>query len=190
MNDFDKSAVFQNIGLCYLHLKEYEKGHAFLFQSLEIQKESEDTNKIVSSYMNIANLYYDQYLDDNAIPYFDSAYRLSKKTTDFELKQNASFNMSIIEENKKNYARALIYRKEYETWRDSLNNENKVWELAQAEKEYAEKQNQKQIEVLTFENELKKWQQNILLTASAILIIFIIIGIYFFRQKTKSNRQK
>jgi hypothetical protein len=34
--------------------------------------------------MDIANLYYEQYKDNLAIPYFEKAYNLSKKVKSFE----------------------------------------------------------------------------------------------------------
>lgn len=143
---------------------------------------------MVSSYMDIANLYYAQYKDSQAIPYFEKAYQLSKKTKDFELKQNSALNMAVMEENRKQFSKSLEYRKEYESWRDSLNNQNKVWALAELEKEYAVSQKEKQIKVLQTENKLKIAERNALLLSSVFLMLLFGTGIYFFRQKIKSNR--
>jgi hypothetical protein len=37
----------------------------------------------------------------------------------------------------------LTYRKEAETWKDSLNNQNKVWAIAELEKKFAVTQTKK-----------------------------------------------
>jgi len=138
--------------------------------------------------MDIANLYYEQYKDKQAIPYFEKAYQLAKKTKDYELKQNSALNMAVVEENRQHFPLSIKYRKEYENWKDSLNNQNKIWALAEAEKEYAVTQKEKEIKVLKIENKLKIVQRNILLLSSGFLIVLFGAGIYFFRQKIISNR--
>lgn len=143
---------------------------------------------MVSSYMDIANLYYVQYKDREAIPYFEKAYELSKKTKDLESKQNSALNMAVMEENRKRFSKSLEYRKEYENWRDSLNNQNKIWALAELEKEYAVTEKEKEIKVLRTENELKIAERNALLLSSVFLLMLFGTGTYFFRQKIRSNR--
>jgi hypothetical protein len=50
-----------------------------LFKSTNLQEAEKDTLALIGSYMNIATLYYDQYKDDQAIPYFVKSYQLSKQ---------------------------------------------------------------------------------------------------------------
>lgn len=187
-NIFNSSAVYHNLGLCYFYLKVYDKAEYYLLAGLKVQEQRKDTLMLISSYMDVANLYYEQYKDDQAIPYFKKAYELTKGVPTFELKQNAALNMAVVEENRKNYPLSLQYRKEYESWKDSLNNQNKIWALVAAEKEYAVSKKEKEIKVLKVENELKAFQRNMLLLSSLFLGVLFAAGIYFFRQKTKSNR--
>lgn len=42
--------------------------------------------------------------------------------------------MAVVEENRGNYKKAIDYRKEAEDWKDSLNNQNKIWAVADFEK--------------------------------------------------------
>lgn len=186
--DFNKSAVYHNLGLCYFHLNNYKTAEKYLFKSATLQEQQKDTLRLISSYMDIANLYYEQYKDIEATPYFEKSYQLSKKTKDNELKQNSALNMSIIEENKNNFFQSLIYRKEYEQWKDSLNNQNEMWELSQLEKKFSVAQKEKKIKLLQTENKLKIAERNGLLLLFISLIILFGIGIYFYRQKIKTNR--
>jgi Signal transduction histidine kinase len=186
--DFKASALYHNLGISYFHIEQYAEAEKYLFRSLELQERDKDTVRMVSSYMDIANLYYAQYKDNEAIPYFEKAYQLSKKTKDFELKQNSALNMAVMEENRKQFSRSLEYRKEYESWRDSLNNQNKIWALAELEKEYAVTEKEKEIKVLRTENKLKIAERNALLLSSVFLMVLFGAGTYFFRQKIKSNR--
>ena len=185
---FNKSTFYQNLGLCYFHTKNYNKAEEYFLKGSNLQLIEKDTIKLIRSYVNIANLYYEQYKDDQAIPYFEKAYSLSKKTKDFQLKQDAAMNMAAVEENRKNLPLALVYRKEYENWKDSLNDQNKVWAIAELEKKHAVNQKQKEIKVLEAENKVKIAERNGFLYSSILLLALFGTGIYFYRQKIKRNK--
>lgn len=186
--DFKKSVVLHNLGLCYLHLDEFGKAEKYLFQSTKLQQAEKDTLMLISSYMDMANLYYVQYKDKQAITYFEKAYQLSKRVKDFELKQNAALNMAVVEENNKKFPSALEYRKEYENWKDSLNNQNKIWSIAELEKKFTVNQKLKEIKGLEAENKLKIAERNGLFYSSVLLLLLFGIGIYFYLQKIKHNK--
>lgn len=186
--DFKKSNVLHNIGLCYLHLKRYDKAEEYLFKSAKLQEIQKDTILLVSSYMDLANLYYTQYKDNQAIPYFEKAYHLSKKVKSFDLKRAAAKNMAAVEENRKNFLMALTYRKEYEIWKDSLNDQNKVWAIADLEKKFAIKEKQKEVNVLAAENKAKIAERNGFLISSVLLFVMFGAGVYFYRQKIRNNK--
>ncbi|RXM46562.1 tetratricopeptide repeat-containing sensor histidine kinase [Flavobacterium sp. YO64] len=186
--DYKISVVYENIGVCYLHLNEFTKSENYLLKSKEIKEKENDTISLILLYQNIANLYYSQYKDKEAIPYFEKAYLLSKKTKDFDKKENAAFNMATVEENKGNFKKALEYRKESERWKDSLNNQSKIWAIADFEKKFAVAQKQKQIKVLEIENKLKNSQRNGLFFSAIGLLLIITGGVYLYAQKVKNSK--
>jgi signal transduction histidine kinase len=186
--DFKKSNALHNIGLCYLHLGKFDKAEMYLFKASKLQEVQADTLLLIGSYMDIATLYYEQFKDNEAIPYFKKAYYLSKKVKSFELKKNATLNMAIVEENRKKFLPALVYRKEYETWMDSLHDQNKVWALAELEKQFAVKQKQKELNVLEIQNKLKIAERNVLFISSILLLIFLFVGVCFYRIKVSQNK--
>ncbi|MCD0466710.1 tetratricopeptide repeat-containing sensor histidine kinase [Flavobacterium sp. ENC] len=183
-----RSSIFHNIGLCYLHLAKFDKSEEYLFKGSKLLEKEKDTLMLISSYIDIANLYYTQYKDSQAIPYFEKAYQLSKKTNSFNLKKTAALNMAVVEENRKNFPLALTYRKELETWKDSLNDQNKVWAIADLEKKFAVKQKQKEVDVLAAENKVKVAERNGFIISSFLLLILFGTGVYFYRQKIKNNK--
>ena len=183
-----KSSFYHNLGLCYFHTNQFDKAEKYLVKSSNLHSKEKDTVQIISSYMDLANLYYEQYKDHQAIPYFEKAYQLSKKVNSFELKQNAAENMAVVEENRKNLSKALAYRKEMEQWKDSLNDQNKVWAIAQLEKKHAVQQKQKEITLLEAENKIKIAERNGLFYSSVSLLLLLGTSIYFFRQKVKRNK--
>lgn len=186
--DYKISVVYENIGVCYLHLNEFTKSENYLLKSKEIKEKENDTISLILLYQNIANLYYSQYKDKEAIPYFEKAYLLSKKTKDFDKKENAAFNMATVEENRGNFKKALEYRKESERWKDSLNNQSKIWAIADFEKKFAVTQKQKQIKVLEIENKLKNSQRNGLFFSAIGLLLIITGGVYLYAQKVKNSK--
>jgi signal transduction histidine kinase len=185
--DFKKSAFYHNVGLYYLHQGRFDTAANYLFKSLGLQEAEKDTLGLIASYMDIGNLYYEQFKDGEAIPYFEKAYRLAKQSTSFELKKTAAENMAVVEENRKNLPASLAYRKEYEAWKDSLNDQHKVWALAELEKEFAVQQKQKEVNVLATQNKLKIAERNGFIYTSALLVALLATGIYFYRQKVKQN---
>ncbi|CAN1561334.1 HATPase domain containing protein [Flavobacteriaceae bacterium] len=183
-----KGILYHNLGNCYLLLNQFDLAEKYLFKSSKFQEKEIDTLLIIGSYSDIANLYYAQYKDKQAISYFEKAYRLSKKTKDFEIKKTTAKNMSVVEENRKNFTLALVYRKEYETWKDSLNDQNKIWAIADLEKKFTVKQKDKEIKVLVTENKLKIAERNSLFYSSVLLLVLFGSGVYFYRQKIKRNK--
>lgn len=183
-----KSAFYHNLGLCYFHTNQFDKAERYLIKSSDLHSKEKDTVQMISNFMDLANLYYEQYKDEQAIPYFEKAYQLSKRINSFELKQNAAENMAVVEENRKNFTKALVYRKEMEQWKDSLNDQNKVWAIAQLEKKHAVQQKQKEITLLEAENKIKIAERNGFFYSSLSLLLLLGTSVYFFRQKVKRNK--
>ncbi|RBW58252.1 histidine kinase [Tenacibaculum sp. E3R01] len=185
---FKVSNIKHNIGLCYLHLKKFEKAEKYLKNSVILYEKNKDTIELVGAYGDLAGLYYEQYKDGLAIPFYIKAYNLSKFTNDFTSKQNTAKNMAVVEENRKNLTAALKYRKEYEKWKDSLNNQNRIWETAQLEKKHAVQQKQQEVNVLQIENRAKTAEISRILYTVISLVVLLSIIIYFFRKNIKSKK--
>ncbi|WP_316635234.1 ATP-binding protein [uncultured Flavobacterium sp.] len=179
--------LYANIGICYLHLNQYTKAESYLKKDAVLNPK-QITKSVIRANINIANLYYLQYKDKQAIYYFEKAYALSKNIKNFDLKYTTAFNMAIVEENKGNLKKALEYRKESEQWLDSLNNQNKIWAVADYEKKFAVAQKQKQIRVLEVENKLKKAQRNGLFFSAIGLLLILTAGVYLYAQKIKNAK--
>ncbi|MFI0430438.1 ATP-binding protein [Mariniflexile sp. HMF6888] len=185
---FKKSTVNHNLGLCHLHLGEFKKAEPYLIENVKIEEQKKDTIKLIHAYGNLANLYYEQYQDDLAIPYFEKAYLLSKKSKDIKTKHNSALNMAVVEENRKNFQKALAYRKEYEQWKDSLNDQNKIYEVAKLEREFAVKAKQKEVSLLQAENKAKVVERNGLFYSVMVLLLLLGVTMYFYKEKIKTNK--
>jgi signal transduction histidine kinase len=152
-----------------------------------MNEQLKDTLLLIASYGNLASFYYEQYKDNLAIPLYKKAYALAKTTDDFEAKRNTAVNLSIIEENRKDLAKALQYRKEYEQWKDSVNNQSKIYATAEAEKKIAVEKKEKEVAVLKADNEVKAAQRNTYLYSAIILLLMLGLSVYLYREKVKRN---
>ena len=185
---YSLSKIYEGLGTTYIFLKNYDKAEEYLIKNLKIKEKEGDKDNLFDAYNTIANLYYEQYKDRQAIPYFEKAYTLSKEVKDFSKKATATQNMSVVEENKGNYKKALDLRKESIRWKDSLNNQNKIWAVADFEKKFAVAQKQKKIKVLEIENQLKNSQRNWLFFSAIGLLMLLTAGIYLYAQKVKNTK--
>lgn len=178
--------IHEGLGTCYLFLEEYDKAEEYLLINLHSNKN--DQVHLYDAYNSLANLYYEQDKNAKALYFFEKAYFLSKEIKDVQIKNLASFNLAVYEENRGDYKKALIYRKEAEQWNDSLNNQNKIWSVADFEKKFAVAQKQKEIKVLEVENQLKNTQRNWLFFSAIILLVLLTAGIYLYAQKVKNSK--
>lgn len=181
------SNIKHNIGLCYLHLQNFTEAEQYLSASISLYEKKKDTLELVGAYGDIATLYYEQYKDNLAIPFYEKAYQFAKKVDDFELKQLTSKNMAIVEENRKDYPKSIKYYKEYMQWSDSVNDQNKIYAVAQAEKKIAVEKKEKEVAVLKADNEVKAAQRNTYLYSAIILLMLFGVSLYFYREKVKRN---
>lgn len=176
------------IGATYIFLKEFDNAEKYFLKNIAIDKKERNYDLLNTSYTNLANCYYEEDKNNLAFKYFEKAYYLSQKINDYETKSLSSYNMAVIEEDRGNLKTALVYRRETERWNDSLNNQNKIWTVADFEKKVAVAQKQKQIKVLEVENELKISQRNWLFFSAISLLLLLIAGVYFYAQKVKNAK--
>lgn len=182
-----ESSIDHNIGINYLHLERYDASEKYLLKSLDAQLIQGDTTLIVGTYMDVANLYYTQFKDDQAIPYFQKAYDLASKTKNYVLRQNAALNMAVVEENLKNFEKSIQFRKEHDRWKDSVNDQQKVWEIAQLEKKIAAETKQREIGLLERESAMKSKERNAVLIGAGVLLLVLVLLIFLYRLKVKAN---
>lgn len=182
-----ESAVDHNLGVSYLLLGDFNESEKYLLLALERQIKEKDTDNLVGTYGDIANLFYEQYRDEEAIPYFVKAYELALETDNFEMKMRTALNMAVVEENRKELLKSIAYRKEYDAWKDSLNNQQEVWQIAQLEKKHIAETKQREIGLLQRENDLKAEQRNWILIGAGALFFVLLFIVYFYWQKIRTS---
>jgi signal transduction histidine kinase len=181
--------LYNNMGLCYINLRDYDNAEKYLFKNQQLVQTNNDTFALLYSYESLANLYYEQNKMNQAVSYFQKAYSLSDKVSDFNFKKTASGNMAVIEEDRNNFEQALKYRKEYEKWNDSIADQNAIWATADFEKKYEIGIHKKNIKLLKTENIVKVAQRNTYIAVSILFLLILLFGIFYLIQKIKSNKK-
>ena len=180
-SSFNASQNYHNLGVSYLHLKNYTQAEINLLESYRLDLQKKDTLNLALSSLDIANLYYEQYMDSLAIPYFKKGLLFAEKSKDLDVLESALKNMSVVEENRKNFSEALTYRKRLEKIKDSIYNRDKVWELAEKQKETAVAVHKER-----FLNEQQRKQTYVIL---ALLLFSVVVIIGFFSLKLKKQKK-
>ena len=180
--------LYHNIGVCYLHLKRYNESEKFLLKELFIAEKEKDTFSIVGAKMDLGNLFYEQYKDDIAIDYFEQSYQLAKKFKDIELRKFTSKNMAVVEKNRKRFKESIDYYTEYEKWKDSLWNRDRISELVEKDKQISIALKDKELFIQTEKTAKQtrrlQWGGGILVLA----ILFLVTLFYSYKTKVKQNQ--
>ena len=184
-----------NIAVCYLAEDKKEQAELYFDKSLALAKRAADTIGLAYLYTNIANQYYNRYEDRVAIRYFKKALDYALTTRDFNIRQLAYLNMSVIEENLKHYTQAIIYRKSYEEQHDSLYNRDHVWTMAKIENRLDSQRNAYKVQMVQQANQaqhlqLKEQETQLYLSMllAALLLSFLLFALYAYRRKNAQNR--
>lgn len=170
-----------NLGLCYLHIEKYDKAQENLLESYRLNQKYKDTLGLARSSLDIANLYYQQYKDELAIDYFQKGLIYAKSADNLEVLQNALLNLAVVEENRKDFSKALNYRKEYEKIKDSIWNRDQIWKFAEDAKKTAQTINEEKLKA----EKQKKFFFIIIAILALILLLFLS---YFYIQKRKQHK--
>lgn len=183
----NRKVVYHNLGLCYLHKKEYKKAKDYFYKKNSLIRKN-DTLSIVRAKMELANVYYHQYLDNEAIPLFKETYNLAQSFSNLELKQNTAQNMAVVERNRKRYKESVGYYREFIKWKDSITSRDRIWQLTEKDKKIAVAQKQQEIAVQ--DEQIKRQrvvQKGLILGASGLLVF--LGGLTFFYRKLKSKNK-
>jgi len=169
-----------NLGKSYMVLGNYQEAEINLTQSHRLNLNFNDPVSLAYSSMDLANLYYEQYKDSLAIIFFEESLAYAKDGNDPEILEVAYLNMSIIEENKEDYKKALYFNKESQKVKDSIWNRDKIWELAQTDKAIAAATNKERLSV-----ERSK-AKKLLIIAGLLLFLLALVSYFVF----KINKQR
>ena len=176
-----ENEIQENLAFIMLSKKRFKKAETLYKALLDAYKEHHDSIPITRTYSNLGNLYFEQYEDEKAKRYFDSAYHISRPLHDMQLKRKIAYNLYLVSEALQQPQEALGYFKEYSGIKDSLEQQNIVWQVAQEKEAFAIAQKQAELD-------LKTTQRNTFIAISIAVIILLCIAYVFYGKLTKQHK--
>lgn len=181
LNPISTSVNFHNLGVAYLDIKNYKKAEENLLKSQQLNILLKDTLNLAYSSIELANAYYVQYKDSLAIVYFKKGLAYAKKSNDLKILQNAYKNMAVVEKNRKDYKKAFFYQNKYDKIKDSIWDRDKIWQLAQTDKDIATAINTEKLDT-----EKNKTKRALLFTGVlSLLLLAVSIAVYKINKQRK-----
>ena len=172
-----------NIGLVYAEQGKHVLAESNLVEATRILVELGDNYPIAVYNTYMADIYMAKGDISRALEYAHHSYDLAKADGLKEQIRDGSQKLSELYESNQEFEKAFLFQEEYLAYRDSINNEETIREMADLRTEYEVSQKQVEVDLL---NQEKKTSQ--IIRAGLLALILIIGGlafIYIRRNKEK-----
>lgn len=197
-NDHQEEARIDlnNIGDAYLERGDYKNALPYFQESYRISKTIGSAHGMLVASFNIGVIDLKTSKPVIAIDTFQSLLKTAMGLNDKESVKDIYEILSIAYEDLHQYDKALLYRKNYETWKDSLINEDHLNQVHEQEIMYETEKKDKQILLLAKEKELQEEEtqhqstvKKAFIFGFVLLAILAGLAIYAFRQRLSLMRK-
>ncbi|WP_459210832.1 tetratricopeptide repeat-containing sensor histidine kinase [Aquimarina rhabdastrellae] len=184
-----------NQGELYVLLHQYSNGLKSYEKAKEIFIKSNNKLGISSSYLGIANIYFNQKKYKKALITVLKSIEISNDLGAIKYQRNAQELLSKIYDNLGDYEKAFSSHRQFKKLDDSIFNKENIKKIAELEYEYKYKQeldsaNKRELkltqEVKTIYKNLEQSQRNLLLGIIAFLLIILVLGVVIFSLKLRN----
>ena len=193
--DRDVSINLQNIGVLYQNKEEYQLALKYFTESNELSNSIDDKNGILYTNHAIASIHGKLGNYQEAISRLDQSLQMAKNLNVKEEVKNVYLSLSETYEKMGSFLPALENRKFYETWEDSIANENHLNRVKELETRYETAKKNEEIAILTKTNELQEADAERRATWNKVLfggMIFLAtlggLVLFIIRQRFKNQQ--
>ena len=189
--------LLQGIGYSYYNVKEYNKALSYFEKIVEIAEKGGKTATIVDSYRSLAGAYFylNRYDESKAI--LEKAkgltHELKGTPRNYAIMSVVYKYLSVIDSAQQDFKGSLENYKKYIALEDSISLQKQKEKIAEMEVAYETEKKDKEIELLTAENDLQKEytkrQQNLklgLLVGSILLLLLLFVAYNRYLVKKKA----
>ena len=184
-----------NIGALYFKLEEYGKALDYYAESHAMSKDIDDQIGVLYADHGIATASARMGDYRQSIAKLQEALDLAVELNVKEEIKNIYFSFADLYEETGNSDKALEYWKKYEIWKDSITSENHLNRVKELELQYQTAEREKEIALLTKENELQEAQvqrqatmKNALIGGIVLAAIIAALIFYSMRQRLKNQK--
>ena len=202
------SICYGNMGEIYRNLGQLDKAIEYSLYSIELYQEMGYKEGLVAAYVNVSNLNsrlaYDAALSDpkrisyvnSAIDHGHKALELAREMKSYSLENASAEALMYAYQNKDDYVKAMEFAQLFIATKDSMFREEKTNAILEIETRYETEKKQQQIELqetqIIAQNATIKQQKafrNALAAGMASVVLVVVVLIYAFIQKKKSNKK-
>lgn len=188
---------YNNIGVSYRNVKDYDNALQNFYKALEIKEEINDKKGLVNAYSNIGYILSLQKKNKEAIVYLSKGQDLAKQLGVRKMLKDNYYMFFELYNNDNNPAKALEYYMKWSALKDSLLSERTLnlteelkakYESEKKNNEILMLKNQKQLDLLTINQQREKVQNrnlSIILIVVFVLIFSLIMYLFIQRRNTK-----
>jgi tetratricopeptide (TPR) repeat protein len=183
-----------NIGDIFLEYKDYTKAISYFKESFEVSKSIGFEWGIASSMLSLGAAKMEQRQFAEALMILNEASQKAKTKKYKELLRKAYELISLTHERMGNFSKALTYRKQFESLKDSLLNESYLKIAKEQELKYETEKKDNQIALLAKENELSEREaqrqatlKNAFIIGAVFMLFIAGLVFYIFKQRLKNQ---
>jgi signal transduction histidine kinase len=182
------SILFQNVGVNARSFGNSQKGIMYYKKALELYKETKDLVGIGYIYLNLANCLLDVKELKDASSYIDSGFVIAKQLSSLPLIRDSYRALSRIETLKGNFSKADNFFEEYEKYRDSILNLEKVKAVSEIQTKYNLQAKEKELLKEKVANE--KIQKQLYAVGGLALSLALVLLVFWQKNKLKLRRKE
>lgn len=182
-SDSYKFGLFNELAGTYERIGDYAKGLSYAYKAYDRAETTEDSCLVG---LALGSLYLKMGEKDSAYHYLSFCRR---STNPYTLKDLYLY-LSQLEKSRKNWPTYAFYQEQYNVFRDSIDNLNKMETLARLQRLYDYREIEKKKEFYRHESDRKTSKlYKLSLGGAACLLIVICLIFYLWRQKKKREEQ-
>src|SRR3989339_135197 len=152
---------------------------------------TDDQSGLAVLFLNYGHIYRNNKQNQKAVDYYLKAFQLSKEAQDPEVMKNACQYLSEIYSAQNDLVNAWKFKRQYSQISDSILSIESIRQVANLQAGYEAEKKENEILLLKKENEIRtkeikqnRWLSYTFVGLFFILLLFVLIGIYIFRQKS------
>ncbi|WP_185154267.1 tetratricopeptide repeat-containing sensor histidine kinase [Fulvivirga sp. M361] len=172
-----------NIGLVYAEQGRHAEAEKNIKEATLILEKLGDRYPIAVYDTYMADIYREKGDFQRALKYAQRSYDVSIELGLKEQTRDASLKLSELYQEAGNYEQAYTYQSKYLAYRDSINNEETIRQMADLRTEYEVSQKQVEVDLL---EEQKRSQQIVGISLIVVLLLVVLLAFVLY----KNNRQK
>lgn len=181
--------LYNNIANAYSGLKNYKEALNYYNDALRISKSINNKYAISAIQVNIAGIHLDLKNYSEAILYSDSALIGAKEISAVGLMYNCYEKFAAIYSEKGDYEKALEFKEQYYSLKDSVFTEESSKRIEELEVKYDTEKKEKKITIQDLEIKKKENQNLFLFIIASLVLVIAVIVIFQYRIKFKRNAE-